>query len=108
MQFNPRNLAAHAAMMIVNVGDTTQLLRLYREGEESKTDEVTIERLRADVRHVRSAYAAIQAIGDALHRAQPRVLTDKRQSTTTRRFRSSDGVFEQFPQLAISEPELAL
>lgn len=74
--FQPRNLAAHAGVIIGGVAETTQIVRLDRDKRDLRVDLVTLESLQEEVAAARAGYDAIRAIGRALHEHQPEVLAD--------------------------------
>ena len=76
--FAPRNLAAHAAMVIIGIGESTQIIRLFDHGQRP-VEQVTLDELRAECATAREGYEAIQAIGRALDDGQPSVLAGMNQ-----------------------------
>ena len=71
--FRPRNLAAHAPMVIVGVGSSVQILRLRERGPRA-VEIVTEDQLQAECARARKGHAAIQAIGRGLDDREPAVL----------------------------------
>ena len=74
--FRPRDLAAHAGMIISDVAETTRILRLDRDKENLRVDLVTLESLQEEVTVAQAGFDAVRAIGRALHDHQPEVLAD--------------------------------
>lgn len=74
--FQPRNLAAHAGIVMTGVGEATQIFRLYRAKRDLRVDLVTLESLQEEVATARAGYDAIRAIGRALDDDDPTVLAD--------------------------------
>jgi hypothetical protein len=72
--FKARELGAHAAMVIAQVGDSAQVLRLYYDGPTQKIEAVTIEDLKREAGVARAGYEAAQTIGQALDDDLPEVL----------------------------------
>jgi len=73
--FSPRNLATHAAIVIAQTGETSQIFRLYHRSGQPRADLVTLDDLRADCAVVRAGYEAMQSIGRALDDDDPAVLS---------------------------------
>lgn len=74
--FKPRNLAAHAGIVIAGVAETTQIFRLYRDKKDFQVELVTADELREETATARAGYDAIRAIGRALDDDDPAVLAD--------------------------------
>lgn len=74
--FEPRNLAAHAGVIIIGVAEATQIFRFYRAKGDLRLDLVTLESLQEEVAIARAGYEAIRAIGRTLDDHQPEVLAD--------------------------------
>jgi hypothetical protein len=72
--FKAREMAAHAATVIVQVGEASQIFRLYYDGPTQKVDSITTEDLKDESALARTGYAAAQAVGRALDDEQPQVL----------------------------------
>ena len=72
--FTPRNLATHGAIIIAQVGQTSQIFRLYHDSGEPQAGIVTLEELRAESAAARAGYEAIHAIGRELDDNDPAVL----------------------------------
>jgi len=74
--FKPRNLAAHAGILITGVAGTTQIFRFYRDKADLRVDLVTLESMQEEVAIARAGYEAIRAIGRTLDDRQPEALAD--------------------------------
>lgn len=74
--FKARQLAAHAATLIGQAGNSTQIFRMYYDGANHQMNIVTVEDLRQEVAEIRAGYEAIQAIGRRLDDDRPEVLRD--------------------------------
>jgi hypothetical protein len=74
--FQARQLAAHAATIIGQVGGSTQVFRMYYDGPDPEVHIITVENLEQEVTEIRAGYEAIQAIGRILDDERPEVLRD--------------------------------
>jgi hypothetical protein len=71
--FTARNAAAHAPTVVVQVGESTQILRLYYGGLTTRVDPIAIEDLRSEAAQARAGYKAAQAVGRAVDGDRPAV-----------------------------------
>ncbi len=76
--FKPRNLAAHAGIIIAGVAEATQIFRLYRDRSGLQVDLVTVDKLGEETATARAGYDAIRVIGRALDDDDPAVLAAMR------------------------------
>jgi hypothetical protein len=74
--FEPRNLAAHAGMIVTGVAEATQVFRFYRDKGKLRVELVTVDKLEEELAAARVGYDAIRAIGCALDDDDPAVLAD--------------------------------
>ena len=74
--FKARLLAAHAATITTQIGETTQIFRLYRHDDKPQAESTSVEKLREETATARAGYEAIQVIGRALDDADPAALAD--------------------------------
>ena len=74
--FRPRNLAAHAGILITGTAETTQIFRLSQDKRDLHVDLITMESLHEEVATARAGYEAIRAVGRTLDEHQPDVLGD--------------------------------
>ena len=75
LYFEARELAAHAATIIAQVGESTQVLRLYYDNSSHEVELITLDNLKEESLQARRGYEALQAIGRALDDDQPLVLS---------------------------------
>ncbi len=74
--FKARNRAAHAAIITTQIGETTQMFRLYYEGDEPQAKQASPESLQEGKATVKAGHDAIQTIGRALDDEDPAALAD--------------------------------
>jgi hypothetical protein len=72
--FEARDLAVHAATLVVQIGESTQIFRMHYDGSTPKVKIITIEDLKGEAAKARAGYEAAQAVGRALDDDQPTVL----------------------------------
>ena len=74
LYFRARELAAHAATIIAQVGESTQVFRLYYDRSSHEVELITLDDLKEESLQARRGYEALQAIGRALDDDEPGVL----------------------------------
>jgi hypothetical protein len=72
--FDARVKATHAITLPVQIGESTQILRLYFDRDTPQGDQVTIEDFRQEATDARKGYQAVQAVARALDQDQPSIL----------------------------------